>query len=173
MGWGEISHIGLVSNNDCVMVLGRLHYTGTHAFTNTMIAGGGALEGINRQRWTLAEALRSTTGRKYTIEEDRIYAVLDLLGEAGDSVSWKYSLGWRDALSEVAKRVGISPIWMVTRSTKPGNRPCWMPNSLEELERAVSAYIFHEEESKVKLRITDSGAEVEGVLNLEIIIGLP
>lgn len=173
MGWGEMSHIGLVSNDDCVVVSGRLHCTGTHAFTNTMMAGGGALEGINRQRWTLAEALRSTTGRKCTMEEDRIYAVLGLLGEAGDSVSWKYGLGWRDALSEVAKRVGISPMWMVTRSTKPGNRPCWMPDSLEELERAVSAHVFHEEESEVKLRITDSGAEVEGALNLGMITGLP
>lgn len=172
MGWSEMSQIGLASNDDGVVVSERLHCTGKHAFTNTMMAGGGLLEGISRRTWTLAEAVRSTTGRKCLMEEDRIYAALGLLGEAGESVSWNYGVGWRDALSEVVKRVGISPMWMVTASTKAGNRPCWMPDRLEDLERAVSAHVLHEEESEVKLRVKDNGVELEGALSLGIITAL-
>jgi hypothetical protein len=172
MGWSDMTHVSLASNDDCTVVSSKSHFSGPHAFTNTIMAGGGCLGGIKRSRWTLAEAIRSTVGRQCAEEEDRVYGVLGLLGEAGHSVIWKYGFGWRRALLEATKVVGITPMWMTTMTAGSGEGMCRMPDSLEGLEKAVSANVFHEEESEVVLRVIDTGVKVEGAMSLGVITAL-
>ncbi|KAH7244441.1 uncharacterized protein BKA55DRAFT_573919 [Fusarium redolens] len=162
MGWGKVTQVGLASNDSCTVVSAQTHFTGPLAFTNTVLAGGG-LQGPRGRVWSLAEAVTATAGRQCAKEEDRIYGILGLLGLKGFLVAWEYGIGWQGALLKVAKAVGISPIWLLGGSgfEPPYQRFSWMPRSLEELEKRVSANVFHERSDQTSLKVKDSGVELE------------